>query len=334
MELKLNIDKISPPTGKKIAIIGGGPAGLSAAKELIQQGHEVHVYEKMHEPGGLLMFGIPSYRINKEKVRENIRKLENLGVIFYTNTEVGKDIHFSEIIKQYDAVLIATGAWANRKTDIPGENLSGIYYALEYITKYNLSKLGYLTGEKLPKLKGNVAVIGGGLTAVDACHIALQNKAEKVYLIYRRGKGQAPAGKKIIENLEISGVHIIEFTQPIEFIGENGVVRAIKAVKTKVEKNDGVPELKIVPNSQHLIPVDNVLIAIGLEPSIPNDGGKLNIRVESEFRTNIEKVFIAGDALLGPSYIGFAVESGIKAAKKIHTHLTQIQEEEVKQKIK
>ncbi len=321
MELKINIEKLGNATGKKVAIIGGGPAGLSAAKELIQLGYEVHVYEKMYEPGGLLIFGIPSYRINKEKVRENIKKLMNAGVIFYTNTDVGKDICLSEIIKKYDAVLIATGAWISKKMNVAGENLSGIYYALDYIIKYNLSKLGYLS-EGLPKLSGKVAVIGGGLTAVDACHIALQNNVEKVYLIYRRGRWQAPAGKKIIENLETSGVHVMEFTQPIEFIGENGAVKAIRAVKTVLEKSNGAPELKIVPESQHIIPIDNVLIAVGLLPSIPNDDGKINIIVKEGPRTNIEKVFIAGDATLGPSYIGFAIQSGIKASKEIHTYLT------------
>ncbi|MCX8188263.1 MAG: FAD-dependent oxidoreductase [Nitrososphaeria archaeon] len=332
MELKINIEKTSQYTGKKVAIIGGGPAGLSAAKELIQLGHEVHVYEKMCEPGGLLIFGIPSYRINKEKVRENIRKLAESGATFYTNTEVGRDILLSDIIKKYDAVLIATGAWTYKRMGVPGENLKGIYYALDYIINYNFCKLGYLKNENLPKLSGHVAVIGGGLTAVDACHIALQNNVERVYLIYRRGKWQAPAGKKIIENLEISGVHVMDFTQPIEFIGEDGVVKAIKVVKTVIEKDNGKFELKIVPDSQHLIQVDNVLIAVGLAPSIPNDGGKLNIKVEKEFRTNNEKVFIAGDALLGPSYIGFAIQSGIRVSKEIHAYLTQIQKE-VEQKI-
>lgn len=327
MELKINIEKIDEPTGKKVAIIGGGPAGLSAAKELLQLGHEVHVYEKMPEPGGLLIFGIPSYRINKEKVRENIRKLAKSGAIFYTNMEVGKDVRFLEIVKKYDAVLIATGAWISKKMNIPGENLNGIYYALDYIIKYNLSRLGYLS-EGLPKLSGKVAVIGGGLTAVDACHILLQsNDVEKVYLIYRRGKWQAPAGKKIIENLEVSGVHVMEFTQPIEFINRDGIVKAIRTVKTVIEKSSGVPELKIVSEAQHIIPADNVLIAVGLLPSIPNDDGNFNIIVESGSRTNIEKVFIAGDALLGPSYIGFAIQSGIKASKEIHTYLTQTQKE-------
>jgi glutamate synthase (NADPH/NADH) small chain len=320
--LKVDTERIAPPTGKKVAIIGGGPAGLSAAIELFRSGHGVHVYEKMPEPGGLLLFGMPEYRINKEKVRETIRKLKDLGIIFYTNKNVGKDIPLSEIIRDYDAVLIATGAWENNRLCIPGENLGGIYYALDFIIKYHLMKLGY-PDTSLPKLYGHVAVIGGGLTAVDACHIAQQNKVDSVSLIYRRGKVHAPAGRKIIENLEASGVKVLEYTQPIEFLGELGRVKTIKAVKTKFVGDRESSRLSIVEDSEHLIPADNVLIAVGLRPSIPNNGSSFNLEIREDGRTNFENVFVAGDALLGPSYVGFALRSGKKIAELINAYLSK-----------
>ncbi|MGB9727650.1 MAG: FAD-dependent oxidoreductase [Nitrososphaeria archaeon] len=321
MEFLLQIDsKRSAPTGKKVAIIGGGPAGLSAAIELFKSGHEVHVYDKMPEPGGLLLFGMPDYRIDKEKVRETVRKLKGLGIVFYTNKNVGNDVHLSEIIKGYDAVLVATGAWENNRLCVPGESLDGIYYAFDYIIKYHLLKLGY-SDVNLPKLYGHVAVIGGGLTAVDACHIAQQGKVDSITLIYRRGKGQAPAGRKIIENLEASGVKVLEYTQPIEFLEELGRVKMIKAVKTKLLGDRESCRLNMIEGSEHLIPADNVLIAVGLKPSIPSNGSSFHLEIMKDGRTSFENVFIAGDALLGPSYVGFALRSGKKAAEQINAYL-------------
>jgi len=321
--LKLDLGKTMPSTGKKVGIVGGGPAGLSAAKELLQLGHEVHVYDMMPEAGGLLLFGIPDYRIDKGRVREAIRRLKDLGVVFYLNTNVGKDVPFAEITKRYDAVLIATGAWENNRIDVAGENLDGIYYALDYVVNHNLLKLGY-SNTKSPKIYGHVAVIGGGLTAVDACQILLQNRVESVTLIYRRGKVHAPARRKNIENLEASGVKMLEYTQPTEFLGELERVKMIKAVKTRIveDREHSRFDLKIVPNSEHLIPADSVLLAVGLNPSIPKMSNTC-IKVVEEYRTNIEKVFIAGDALLGPSYTGFALRSGREAAKHIHKFLNE-----------
>jgi len=320
--LKLDIGRKMPSTGRRVAIVGGGPAGLSAAKELLQLGHEVHVYDMMPEAGGLLLFGIPDYRIDKAKVRDTVGRLKDFGAVFYTDVNVGKDVPLDEIIKGYDAVLIATGAWESNRVNVPGEDLDGVYYALDYIVNYNLLKLGY-PNVKLPKLYGHVAVVGGGLTAVDACHIVLQSGVESVSLIYRRGKVHAPAGRKNIENLEASGVRVLENTQPTEFLGEQGRVKMIKAVKTRVVENREYSrfELNIVPNSEHTIPADNILLAVGLKPSLPKTSNNC-IKAVKKYRTNMEKVFIAGDALLGPSYIGFALKSGREAAKHIHEFLS------------
>ncbi|MEM0053651.1 MAG: FAD-dependent oxidoreductase [Nitrososphaeria archaeon] len=324
MEFLFNVDVEKPimSTGKRVAIVGGGPSGLSAAKELFKLGYEIHVYEKMPEAGGLLLFGIPDFRIDKGRVREMIRKLIDLGIVFYTNVNVGKDIPFEDLIKRYDAVLLATGAWESRRLYIPGEDLDGVYYALDYIIEYNLSKLGWIKNNT-HKLHGHVSVIGGGLTAVDACHIALQNKVDSITLIYRRGKENSPAGRRAIENLEKSGVKVMEYTQPLEFIGEKGRVKGINAVKTMIVKRENEDEIIIVPNSNHFIPADNILIAAGLNRTFPKTSYNPCIEVLKEYKTNIDKVFVAGDALLGPSYIGLAIQSGKKAAMQIHEFLAK-----------
>ncbi len=322
-------DKI-PISGKKVAIIGAGPAGLGAAGELICYGHEVHVYDMLPEPGGLLIFGIPEFRIPKEGVRKGIKELIELGVVFHLNTKVGEDVEFEKILNDFDAVLIATGTWKSRRLNIPGEDLEGVYHALEFIVDYHLHKYGY--SEHAIKLKDRVLVIGGGLTAVDACYLARDAGAEEVYLIYRRTREFSPAGVREFNKLEENGFKIYELTQPIEFIGDDeGKLRYVKAIRMKLGEKDssGRPRPVPIENSDFTIEVSAVLVAAGEIATPPFANEKYGIettkwntiKTDKEYKTTRKGVFAAGDVVSGPSLIGPALASGKKAALSVHKYL-------------
>ena len=356
--LRCKKDQIPPPTGKKIAIIGSGPAGLGAAGILRCRGHEVHVYEQFPEPGGLMIFGIPEYHVPKAGVRKGVKELEEAGVVFHTSTRVisceqGKPdnevehiLHgfiknkecFEKIIEEYDAVLIATGTWKSRRLNIPGENLKGVYLALEWLADFSLYQYGYKKLEEIPPVEGNVLVIGGGLTAVDAVEVPLKylgDKITKVYLSYRRTRKEAPMGEKEFNRLlKEYGIEALELTIPVEFRGDSeGHVREAVLQRTRLEPSPtgGRPRPVPIPGSEFTIRVDTVFIAIGEIPSPPFENGCCGIEVEKwgaiktdeKFRTTREKVFAAGDVKHGPSLIGPALKSGIDAAKYIQEYLSK-----------
>lgn len=317
-------------TGKKVAIIGAGPAGLAAAGELVCVGHEVHVYDMLPEPGGLLVFGIPEFRIPKKGVRQGINELKEIGVVFHQNTKVGKDIDLEDIIKEFDAVLIATGTWKSRKLNVPGEELEGVMSALEFIVDFHLHKYGYLEHE--PRFQGTVLVVGGGLTAVDACYIAKEAGAEKILLYYRRTRDVAPAGAKEFEKLENSGVEVNELTQPIEFIaGEGQRVAAVKAIRMKLGEPDssGRPRPVPIEGSEFIREITAALIAAGEIATPPFENGKYGIeltkwntiKTDKKYRTTRKGVFAAGDVITGPSLIGPAMAGGRRAASAIIEYL-------------
>ncbi len=312
-------------TGFKVAIIGAGPAGLGAAGVLVCMGHEVHVYDRLPEPGGMIIFAIPEFRIPKKRVRDGIAQLERLGVVFHQNIEVGKDITIKELLGRYDAVLIATGTWRGRKLNIPGENLPGVYNAMDWVYDYMLYKLGYKE-EAPPPLEGEVGIIGAGLTAVDICEIAVYEYKAEPMILYRRSRKIAP-GRFMMNKLEKMGVKIIEFVKPLEFVG-NGRVQYIKLVKVKPTQTRAEPVVEI-PGTEHTVKVDSVVVAAGLiatpPPTITELGVQLNrngtIRVDENYMTNIEGLFAAGDVAHGPSNIGFALKSGKRVAQSIHNFL-------------
>ncbi len=315
---------------EKIAIVGAGPAGLAAAGYLRCRGFKVDVYDKGEEPGGLLIYGILEIHIDKKKVREGIRELKELGVNFYQKVEVGKDVLLEDLIKNYSAVLIATGTWKTRFLGIPGSKLPGVLGAFEWIIQYHKWKYGYSSVK--PEIKSRVAVIGGGLTAVDAVYVSKWLGAKEIHVIYRRTREYAPAGVRGFKEMEEQGAIIHELLSPVEYIaGSSGRVAAVRAQKMRLVKMPGEtrPRPEPIEGAYETIEVDMVLEAVGLYPTPPSMIDKIGVRLRrngtidtDEYkRTTREPVFAAGDVEHGASLIGPAFKSGLDAAKAIEKYL-------------
>ncbi|MEM1557222.1 MAG: FAD-dependent oxidoreductase [Thermoproteota archaeon] len=333
----LKCKEVSQRVKGRVAIIGAGPAGLAAAGSLICDGVEIDVFDMLPEAGGLLLFGIPEFRIPKKGVREGVKELSEKGVFFHLNKKVHDsgvfDVDFAELLEKYDAVLIATGAWEPRKLNVEGEDLSGIFHAAPYIVKYYLTKFGYLPASELPHLGSSVAVIGAGLTAVDSALLAVETGAKEVYLVYRRTRKEAPAGEKELVKLEEKGVKIIELKAPVCFKGEEGRLREMVTIDMKLGPPDksGRPSPVPIPGSEKVFEIDSVIIATGglstppfrkhaSEIRVMEDG---RIVVDDKRRTTRTGVFAAGDVESGPSLIGPALKSGLIAAESIKEFLIQ-----------
>ena len=318
---------------KKVCIIGAGPAGLTAAGYLICKGYQVDVYDRLPEPGGLLIFGIPDFRFNKQFVLKGIKELYELGVKFILQIEVGKNITIEDLINKYDAVIISTGTWKSRELNIPGSNLDGILHALEFLVDVALAKKGYKRKNIIPSLSGSrVAVIGGGNTAMDAARYAIRDKAKEVIILYRRNRESAPAGKAEIKEAEKEGVKFLWLTSPCRFIGDKeNRLKAIELVKMKLGEIDhtGRPRPIPIKGSEFIMEFDKAIIAIGEIPTPPfNDeeyGIKLTRRgtilTDDKGRTTRKGVFAAGDVTTGPSLVGLAMMRGKKVAKSVHEYL-------------
>lgn len=329
--------EIAPRLKGRVAIIGAGPAGLTAAGSLICEGVEVDVYDMLPEAGGLLLFGIPEFRIPKKGVREGVKELQEKGVSFHLRKKIHDsddfDIDFSEIVEKYDATLIATGAWEPRRLNVEGEELNGIFHAAPYIVKYYLTKYGYSTPSSLPSLGSSVAVIGAGLTAVDSALLALETGVKEVMLVYRRTRREAPAGEKELKMLEEKGVKIVELKAPVGFKGEDGKVRQMITIDIKLGPPDrsGRPSPIPVPGSEKVFEVDSVIVATGgvSTPPFKKHTDKIRVSedgriiVDDKRRTTLKGVFAAGDVESGPSLIGPALKSGLIAAESIKEYLTK-----------
>ena len=319
------VPKKAKATGKKVSVIGGGPAGLTAAYYLCLSGHEVTVYDAMPEMGGMLRYGIPEYRLPKNVLRKEISLIENLGVLMKNNLSIGKDISFDEIRKNSDAVLIATGAWKSTKIGCPGEELSGVISGIDFLREVNSGKT--------PEIGKNVAVVGGGNTAMDACRTALRCGAENVYVIYRRTRAEAPAEDIEIEEAIEEGVTFRFLTNPAEIIGENGKVKALKLQIMELGEADSSGRRKPVPvpGKFETLEVNTVISAIGqkFDPfgfeSIGLTGKGTVLAGEKNCHTNIEGVFAAGDATNKGAAIAIeAIAEANLAAKAIDAYLNGI----------
>jgi len=317
-------------TGKKVAIIGSGPAGLTVAGELVCKGHEVHVYDRNPYPGGLLIFGIPEWRMPKEGIKRGIEKLKELGVKFILNTNVD-DKKFEEILKEYDAIVIATGAWEDIKLNLPGIESKGIYTALDYLYKRSLWIEGYIPEDQVPKIGKKVIVIGGGNSAMDAARTTRRLGAD-VTVVYRRTKEYMPASKHEVDAAEKEGVKFIFLASPVKFIpDENGHVKEVEFIRMKLGAPDksGRPRPEPIPETEFRLEADTVILAVGQRSTPPfSNPEKFGIKVErgrivtDEYgRTSREGVFACGDVVTGPATIAEAIKTAKKTAMAVHEYL-------------
>lgn len=314
--------EIAENTGKSVGIIGGGPAGLTAAYFLAVKGHKVTVYDAMPKMGGMLRYGIPQYRLPKEVLDMEIASIAELGVAMKNNIRIGTDITFDEIKNAHDATLVAIGAWKSSSMRIPGENLEGVYGGIDFLRSVAL---------KNPvKLGKKVAVIGGGNTAMDACRSAVRLGAEEVYVIYRRTRAEMPAEKVEIDEAEEEGVIYKFLNSPVEIIGEEGRVKSVKLQVMELGEPDagGRRSPVAVEGKFETIELDNVIMAIGQKINISGfesleltERGNISADTKT-FRTSLEGVFAVGDATnRGASIAIEAIGEAQKASEVIDSYL-------------
>jgi glutamate synthase (NADPH/NADH) small chain len=337
-EGKIGLPPKAPPTGKKVAIVGSGPAGLSAAGDLVLRGHEATVFEALHEIGGVLIYGIPEFRLPKEIVRQEIDNMRRMGVKFQTNVVVGKTVIIDELLGEegYNAVLVATGAGLPHFLGIPGENLCAVYSANEFLTRVNLMKAYRFPeyDEPIYDCRGkNVAVVGGGNTAMDAVRSALRLGAKNAYLIYRRSEVEMPARIEEVKHAKEEGIQFMMLTDPVEFLGDDkGWLRAARCIRMELGPADDSGRRRPVPitGSEFELPLDVVIIAVGttsnplIRSTTPDlktrEGGYIEA-VPETLRTSKRGVFAAGDIVTGAATVILAMGAGRKAAKSIDDYL-------------
>ncbi len=335
----LKTPEIKPKTGKKVAIIGSGPSGLSCAGDLIQMGHDVTVFEALHELGGVLIYGIPEFRLPKEIVKTEIESLKNLGVDFQTNAVIGFTDTIDELMQNgYDAVFIAVGAGLPYFLNIDGENLNGVYSSNEFLTRVNLMKAYKFPDYDTPIFdvkNKNVAVFGGGNTAMDAVRISKRLGAKSASIIYRRSDIEMPARKEEIHHAKDEGIEFLYLANPKKFIGdENGWLTGVELIKMELGEPDASGRRKPVPieGSNYILAIDMAIIAIGngSNPIIQQTTPELqfnkwgNILVNEETMATSKKgVFAGGDIVTGGATVILAMGAGRKAAKAINEYLSQ-----------
>ncbi|WP_461864648.1 NADPH-dependent glutamate synthase [Thermococcus sp.] len=322
---------------QKVAIIGAGPAGLTAAGELAKLGYDVTIYEALHEPGGVLMYGIPEFRLPKDIVEKEIEKLRKLGVRILTDHIVGRTLTIEELLQEYDAVFIGSGAGTPRLINAPGINLNGIYTANEFLTRVNLMKAYLFPEYDTPvKVGRRVIVIGAGNTAMDAARSARRFGAD-VTIAYRRGEEDVSARIEEVEHAKEEGIKFEFFINPVEFIGDDtGKVKAVKFEKMRaLDERDKRGKRKIVGTGEYVtLEADTVIIAIGKHPNrliVNTPGLKVEhgrIVVDENLMTSIPGVFAGGDAIRGEATVILAMGDGRMAAKAIHEYLTKKREEQ------
>jgi glutamate synthase (NADPH/NADH) small chain len=331
---KVEIPKIAPDTGKKIAVVGSGPAGLTVAGTLRLLGHSVTVFEALHKTGGVLVYGIPEFRLPKAIVEAEVDYLKRMGVTFVTNYVVGKIRTVDRLMEEYDAVFLGTGAGLPLFLGVPGENLNGVYSANEYLTRSNLMKAYLFPKYDTPIVLGkNVAVIGGGNVAMDSARTALRLGADNVYIIYRRSRDEMPARNEEIHHAEEEGIQFHLLTNPVAFIGdENNWVVQIECQKQELGEPDDSGRRRPVPisGSEFRIGVDTVVVAVGNSPNplVPattpglDTGRKGNVVAEEETgATSRPGVYAGGDIVTGAATVILAMGAGRKAAQAIHDYV-------------
>ncbi|MDE4541560.1 NADPH-dependent glutamate synthase [Thermoanaerobacterium sp. R66] len=337
--MKNKEDKIEKTVtnGRKVAVIGSGPAGLSCAGDLAKMGYDTTIFEAFHTPGGVLMYGIPEFRLPKEIVQKEIDSLKKLGVKIETNMVIGKILTIDDLFDMgYEAVFIGTGAGLPKFMGIPGENLNGVYSANEFLTRINLMKAYDFPNSPTPvKVGKKVAVVGGGNVAMDAARSAKRMGAEEVYIVYRRSEEEMPARLEEIHHAKEEGIIFKLLTNPVRIIGdESGNVKGIECVNMVLGEVDESGRRRPVEEkgSEHIIDVDTVIVAIGQSPNplITSTTEGLEkqrwggiIVNEETLETSRRGVFAGGDAVTGAATVILAMGAGKKAAASIHKFLSE-----------
>ncbi|HQB32863.1 MAG TPA: NADPH-dependent glutamate synthase [Erysipelotrichaceae bacterium] len=332
------------PNGKKVAVVGSGPAGLTCAGDLAKKGYDVTIYEALHLAGGVLVYGIPEFRLPVDIVSQEVDVLKQLGVKVETNVVIGKTLTIDDLFEMgFKAVFIGSGAGLPNFMNIPGEGLKGVYSANEFLTRANLMK-AYLESSDTPISKGGkVAVVGGGNVAMDAARTALRLGADKVYIVYRRSMEELPARKEEVEHAQEEGIDFRLLNNPVEILGyrnpdnprdpKNGCVEAIRCIRMELGEPDekGRRRPVAIPGSEFILDVDTVIMAIGTSPNplIKNttEGLEVNrwggIIVNEENLTSREGIYAGGDVVTGSATVISAMGAGKIAAQGIDDYLSK-----------
>ena len=333
----VEVPQIAPPNGKKVAIVGAGPSGLTIAGDLVKLGYEVTIFEALHKAGGVLIYGIPEFRLPKAIVDAEVAYLERLGVKIVLNAVIGRLKTVDELFAEgFQAIYIAVGAGAPVFMNIPGENLLGIYSANEYLTRSNLMKAYRFPEYDTPIVRGkNVAVIGGGNVAMDSVRTALRLGAENGYIVYRRSETEMPARIEEVHHAKQEGVQFHLLTNPVGYIGdENGWVKGMRCIRMELGEPDasGRRSPVPVPDSEFVIDVDTVVVSVGTmaNPIVPsttpgletNRWGYIVTKGESG-ETARKGVYAGGDIVTGSATVILAMGAGRQAAQAIHTYLSK-----------
>ena len=331
----IELPERTAPTGKKVAVVGCGPAGLTVAGDLILLGHEVTIFEAFHKPGGVLMYGIPEFRLPKVIVEKEVDYLRRLGVTIELNQVVGKSITVDELLEEegFDAVFVGVGAGLPYFMGIPGENLGGVYSASEYLTRSNLMRAYAFPHYDTPVVHGKtVCVIGGGNVAMDSARTARRLGAENVYIVYRRSREEMPARAEEVHHAEEEGIILKLLSSPIEYLGdERGMVRQARCQEMELGEPDDSGRRRPVPKegAEFTIDTDLVIVAIGsgANPVLTRQTKNLELNrrgyiVTNEAgRTSREGVWAGGDIVTGSATVILAMGAGKAAAKDIHQYL-------------
>ncbi len=330
--------------GHKVAIVGSGPSGLTCAGDLARKGYEVTVFEALHQAGGVLVYGIPEFRLPKKIVAKEVETLKKMGVKVETNIVIGKTMTVDELLEEgYEAVFIGSGAGLPMFMDIPGESLNGVYSANEFLTRSNLMK-AYLDEPNTPIMKGGrVAVVGGGNVAMDAARTALRLGAEKVYIVYRRSMEELPARREEVEHAQEEGIDFRLLCNPVEVLGymnpedprdpKNGFVSGIRCIRMELGEPDASGRRRPVeiPGTEFELDVDTVVMALGTSPNplikSTTDGLEVNRRggiiVDENGMTSRKGIYAGGDAVTGAATVISAMGAGKLAAKSIDEYLIE-----------